>query len=116
MECIVEREIDKSRSSQDIKVTRARQAHYIQWCIHKGFKDPVGPEPGWRRIISVYIKYVMIGVNYNNLATLRSATCKYYAEEIKKLFEFREFSSPGNFQDKTKRTMTIINNLKRRKT
>jgi len=76
MECIVEREIAKSRSSQDIKAIRARQAHYIQWCVEKGFKDPVGLEPGWRRIVSFYIKYVMIGVNYNNLVTLRSATFK----------------------------------------
>jgi len=73
----------------------------------------VGPEPGWRRIVSFYIKYVMIGVNYNNLVTLRSATCKNYAEDVNKLFELRDFPRPVDFQDKTNRTTNIISNLKK---
>jgi len=81
--------------------------------VEKGFKDPVGPEPGWRRIVPFYIKYVMIGVNYNNLVTLRSATCKNYAEDVNKLFELRDFPRPVDFQDKTNRTTTIISNLKK---
>ena len=73
----------------------------------------MGPEKGWRRIVAVYIKYVMIGVNYNNLATLRSATCKNYAEDVVELFKFRNFPSPVDFQNKTDKTATIINNLKK---
>ena len=82
----------------------------------KGFKDPVGPEPGWRRIAAICIKYVMIGVNYDSLATLRSASCKNYAEDVQKRVEFRDVPSSVDFQDKTNWTMTIINDLKRRKT
>ena len=86
MGCVVEREVTKSRTSQDLKTIRARQAHYIQRCLSKDIKDPVGPQPGWELVVSYYIKFVMIGVNYNNLATLRSATCRGYAEDVSKLF------------------------------
>ena len=55
----------------------------------------------------------MIGVNYNNLATLRSATCKNYADDVSKIFKFRNFPSPVDFQDKTNEVTIIINNLKK---
>ena len=55
----------------------------------------------------------MIGVNSNNLATLRSATCRGYAEDVSKLFVLREFPSPVDFEDKTNWTTTIVNNLKK---
>ena len=113
MGCIVRREIAKSRPSQDVKAIRARQAHYIQWCIKKGFKDPVGQEKAWEQVIAIYIKYVMIGVNYNNLATLRSATCRNYADDVAELFKLRDFPSPLNFQDKTNEVTIIISNLKK---
>ena len=58
----------------------------------------------------------MIGVNYNNLATLRSATCRGYAEDFSKLFVLRDFPSPVNFDDKTNWTTTVVNNLKTEKT
>ena len=115
MECAVEREVAKSRTSQDIKTIRARQAHYIQWCLSKSIKDPVGPESGWEHVMSYYIKYVMIGVNYNNLATLRSATYGGYAEDVALLFTFRGFPSPVDFRDKTNRTTIIVNHLKKRR-
>ena len=54
----------------------------------------------------------MTGVNYNNLATLRSATCRCYAQDVAKLFVLREFPSPVDFEDKTNWTTIIINNLK----
>ena len=113
MGCVVEREITKSRTSQDFKTIRARQAHYIQWCLSKNIKDPVGPQPGWELVVSYYIKFVMTGVNYNNLATLRSATCRGYAEDVSKLFVLRDFPSPVDFDDKTNWTTTLVNNLKK---
>ena len=63
MGCIVDQEIAKSKTSQEIKAIRAKQAHYIQWCVEKGFKDPVGQEEGWQQVITVYIKYCLFGVN-----------------------------------------------------
>ena len=102
MGCIVRREIAKSKPSQEIKTIRARQAHYIQWCIKNGFKDPVGPEKGCQKVVAISIKYVMIGVNYyNKLATLRSATCRNYADDVAELFRLRKCSSPLDFQNKT---------------
>ena len=55
----------------------------------------------------------MIGVNYNNLATLRSATCRGYAEDVALLFTLRGFPSPVDFGNKTNRTTIIVNNLKK---
>ena len=76
-----------------------------------------GPSRSRRRLgtsyCNIYIKYVMIWVNYNNLATLRSATCKNYADDVAKLFKFRNFPSPVDFQDKTNKVTIIINNLKK---
>ena len=72
----------------------------------------MGPQPGWKLVVSYYIKYVMTGVNYNNLATLRSATCRCYAQDVAKLFVLRKFQSPVDFEDKTNWTTIIVNNLK----
>ena len=38
--------------------------------------DPVGPEPEWDYVIAIYIKSVMLGVNYWNKSCVRSATCE----------------------------------------
>ena len=108
MGCIVRREIAKSKPSQDIKAVRARQAHYIQWCIKKGFKDPVGQEEGWEQVIAIYVKYVMIGVNYNNLATLRLVTCKNYADDVAKLFKFRIFQVRLIFKIKQMKSPSLL--------
>ena len=108
MGCVVEREVTKSRTSQDFKTIRARQAHYIQWYLSKNIKDPIGPQPGWELSMSHYIKYAMIGVNCNNLATLRSVTCKSYAEDVSKLIVLRDFPSPIDFDDKNSWTTNIV--------
>ena len=55
----------------------------------------------------------MLGDNYCNLESLRSATCKGYATDAAKLFTLREFSSPVDFSDKTNWTTILINNLER---
>ena len=84
---IVAQEIAKSRSSKDIETIRSKQAHYIRWCKCKYIKDPVGPNPeDWMYIVAIYIKNVMIGVNYLNTSSLRSATCRGYALAVHTLF------------------------------
>ena len=46
------------------------------------------------------------------MATLRSATCRCYAQDVAKLFVLREYPSPVDFEDKTNWTTIIVNNLK----
>ena len=70
----VEQEIAKSTRSQDLETIRARQAHHIKWCRAKCMLDPVGPQKGCNLILAIYVKYVMLGVNYKNLESMRSAT------------------------------------------
>ena len=48
----------------------------------------------------------MIGVNYNNLATLRSATCKNYADDVAKLLSLEIFQAQLIF--KTKQTKSPL--------
>ena len=55
----------------------------------------------------------MLGDNYCNLESLRSATCKGYATDAAKLFTLRKFSSPVDFSDETNWTTILINNLER---
>ena len=91
MGCVVAREVAKSKTSQDIKTIRARQAHYIMWCKSKQVYDPVGPDPQWDFFISMYIKKVMTGVNYHNKLVLRSVTCEGYAKAVNLLFKLRDY-------------------------
>ena len=73
---LVAREVAKSKRSSEIETSRARQAHYIEWCTSISIKDPVGLEDGWKTLVAIYIKCVMTGVNYLNKETVRSATCR----------------------------------------
>ena len=59
-------EITKSQASVGVETIRARQAHFIKWCLAKHIIDPAGPEPGWQLVLAIYVKYVMKGVNYLN--------------------------------------------------
>ena len=60
---LVAREVAKSKRSSEIETSRARQAHYIEWCTSISVKDPVGLGEGWKTIVAIYIKYVMTGGN-----------------------------------------------------
>ena len=68
----------------------------------------MGQEKAWKQVIAIYIKYVMIGVNYNNLATLRSATCKNYADGVAELFKLRDFPSPLIFKTKPMKLPSLL--------
>jgi hypothetical protein len=41
-----------------------------------GIPDPCGPEYDYQRIVAIYIKYVMCGINYYNKDVLRSKTVR----------------------------------------
>ena len=59
--------------------------------------DPIGPEPEWDYVIAIYIKSVMLGVNYWNKSSVRSATCAGSALAVEKLFTLRNVPSPVDF-------------------
>ena len=109
----VEREVAKSSRSQDLETIRARQAHYIKWCQAKSISDPVGPQKGWDMILAIYVKYVMLGVNYKNLSSMRSATCKGYVLDAGKLFVLRGYPNPIDFTDANNWPSIIVNNLEK---
>ena len=78
-----------------------------------GIEDPCGPEPGRERLVAIYIKYVILGVNYNNKSTVRSITAAGYAKAVNTLFELRRFPHPANFQLADNMSAIIIHNLER---
>ncbi len=49
--------------------------------------DPCGHQRGYQCIIAIYIKYLMIGINFRNKDFLRSATVQGYASSINLLFK-----------------------------
>ena len=110
---LVAREVAKSKRSSEIETSRARQAHYIEWCTSISIKDPVGLEDGWKTLVAIYIKCVMTGVNYLNKETVRSATCRGYAISVGQLFSLRNCPNPVDFDDETNWTRTLVNNLER---
>ena len=75
--------------------------------------DPVGSDPGWDCIVAMYVKSVMLGVNYWNKSSVRSATCVGYALAVERLFLLRKFPSPVDFSDEENYTRTIVHNLER---
>ena len=66
MGCCLDEEISRSKTDKEIETARARQAHYIGWCIIKSILDPCGPDLGWQRVIAIYGKYIMNGANCIN--------------------------------------------------
>ena len=108
---IVAQEIAKSQASQNLETIRARQAHFIKWNWSKHIDDPVGPEPDRKILFAVYVKSVMLGDNYCNRESLRSATCKGYATDAAQLFILRNCPSPFVFSDESNWTTILIKNL-----
>jgi len=76
-------------------------------------KDPCGPEMGWEFIAAIYAKLVMVGVNYKNKSTVRSATVRGYLEAVNDFFNLRGFPILANFADPENMAVTIFNNLER---
>ena len=64
-------------------------------------------------MIAIYTKSVILGVNYWNKSSVRSATCTGYALAVEKLFTLRNVPSPVNFSDEDNYTKMIIKNLEK---
>ncbi len=63
-----------SRQDKEIETEATRQAHYIQWGLIMGILDPCGHQKGYQRIVAIFIKYLMSGVNFRNKDYLRLTT------------------------------------------
>jgi hypothetical protein len=62
----VGREVAMSRQDKEVETEAARQSHYIFWWSVIGILDPCGNKIGYQRIVAIYIKFVMCGINYYN--------------------------------------------------
>jgi hypothetical protein len=62
----VDKEVAMSRQDKEVETEAAWQSHYIFWCSIRGIPDPYGNEIGYQRIITIYAKFVMCGINYYN--------------------------------------------------
>jgi hypothetical protein len=62
----VDREVAMSRQDKEVETEAAWQFHYILWCSVIGIPDPCGNKIGYQRIVVIYIKFVMCGINYYN--------------------------------------------------
>ena len=109
----VDREMALSRIGADVETQAARQAHYIKWASLFEIGDPCGAEKGYQRILAIYIKYVMLGINCRNKAHVRSDTVKGYAMAVNTLFSLRDFPLPADFEDPFNMTAILVHNLAR---
>ncbi len=76
-----------------------------------GILDPCGHQKGYQRIIAIYIKYLMSGVNFRNMDYLRLATVQGYATSINSLFRLRVMKAPVYTLDPNYMAGILINNL-----
>ena len=81
----LEIEVAESKQGTYLEMIGTRQAHYIKRCEVKGIFDPARPHSGWESLVVIYLKYVMLGVNYQNKHTMQSATCQGYAAAVRGL-------------------------------
>jgi hypothetical protein len=109
----VDQEMAHSQRGPDLETEAARQAHYIKWVKIFGIPDPCGYYEGFIRIVTIYIKYVQCGVNYNNKQVLCSAMVRGYAEAVNNLFKLRSFSPPADLSDPNNMTAILLNNMLR---
>jgi hypothetical protein len=73
--------------------------------------DPCGHQRGYQRIVAIYIKYLMTGVNFRNKDFLRSATVQGYASSINSLFKLQDMKPPINVVNPNNISGILINNL-----
>jgi hypothetical protein len=76
-----------SQQDKEIETEAAWQAHYIRWAQIMKVPNPCGHQQGYQRIVAIYIKYLMTGVDFRNKDFLRSATVQGYASSINSLFK-----------------------------
>jgi hypothetical protein len=107
----VDREVAMSRRDKEIETEAARQAHYIRWAQIMKVPDPCGHQQGYQRIVAIYIKYLMTGVNFRNKDFLRSATVQGYTSSINSLFKLQDMKPPIDVADPNNVSGILINNL-----
>ena len=73
--------------------------------------DPCGHQRGYQRIVAIYIKYLMTGINFRNKDFLRLATVQGYASSINLLFKLRDMKPPIDVADPNNVSGILINNL-----
>jgi hypothetical protein len=100
-----------SRQDKEVETEAARQCHYIFWCSIIGIPDPCGNKIGYQRIVAIYIKFVMCGINYYNKDILRSSTLRRYATAVNTLFQLRGYKQPTKLSNPSNMPGIIINNL-----
>ena len=76
-----------------------------------GILDLCGHQTGYQRIVAIYIKYLMSGVNFRNKDFLRSATIQGYATSINSLFRPQSMEAPVDTSDPNNMAGILINNL-----
>ena len=73
--------------------------------------DPCGIEYGYQRIVAIWVKYIMVGINYYNKDVLRSNTVRGYALAVNTLFRLRGYKPPTDMTDRNNMPGIVINNL-----
>jgi hypothetical protein len=73
--------------------------------------DPCSHQQGYQRIIAIYIKYLMSGVNFRNKNFLRSDMVRGYATSINTLFKLQDMKPPVNVANPNNNSGILINNL-----
>jgi hypothetical protein len=76
-----------------------------------GILDLCGHQKGYQRIVAIYIKYLMSGVNFRKKDYLRLATVRGYATSINLLFRLRGMKALVDTSDPNNMTGILINNL-----
>jgi hypothetical protein len=75
------------------------------------FNDSSAAYEGFIRIVTIYIKYVQCGINYNNKQVLCSATVQGYAEAVNNLFKLRRFSPPADLSNPNNMMAILLNRI-----
>jgi hypothetical protein len=100
-----------SRQDKEIETEATQQAHYIKWAQVMNIADPCSHQQGYKRIVAIYIKYLMSGVNFKNKDFLRLDMVRGYATSINALFKQRDMKPPVNVADPNNISGILINNL-----
>ena len=61
--------------------------------------------------MTIYIKYIQYGVNYNDKQVLCSAMVGGCAKAVNNLFKLRCFSPPANLSNPKNMTAILLNNM-----
>ncbi len=111
----VDREVAMSQRDKEIETEATRQTHYIRWAQIMKVPDPCGHQQGYQRIVAIYIKYLMTGVNFGNKDFLRLATVQGYASSINLLFKLRDIKPPIDVADPNNASGILITTLSRKR-